>query len=117
MPAEPEWAPVKITFAGVMEVESTWVAEHLSDVYLLDVREAEERIPGEKVHANASIPLGQLQDRIDEIPSEKPIMAICRSGRRSAMAVNILRQAGYEKVASVAGGILGWKDEGLPTGD
>jgi glyoxylase-like metal-dependent hydrolase (beta-lactamase superfamily II)/rhodanese-related sulfurtransferase len=117
MPAEPEWAPVKITFAGVMEVESTWVAEHLSDVYLLDVREAEERIPGEKVHANASIPLGQLQDRIDEIPSEKPIMAICRSGRRSAMAVNILRQAGYEKVASVAGGILGWKDEGLPTGE
>jgi len=41
-------------------------------------------------------------------------MAICRSGRRSAMAAGILRQAGYEKVASVAGGLLRWKEEGLP---
>jgi len=111
---EPEWAPVVLTFAGVMEVEPTWTAEHLAQIYLLDVREPQECIPGETTMANASIPLGQLRDRLAEIPSDKPVMAICRSGRRSAMAVHILRQAGFEKVASVAGGLLRWQDEGLP---
>jgi len=51
---------------------------------------------------------------VSEVPTDKPVMTICRSGRRSAMAVNILRHAGYERVANVAGGLLRWKDEGLP---
>jgi glyoxylase-like metal-dependent hydrolase (beta-lactamase superfamily II)/rhodanese-related sulfurtransferase len=114
LPAEPDWAPVVLTFAGVMEVQPGWTAEHLAQIYLLDVREPQECIPGETTMANASIPLGQLRDRLEEIPTDKPVMAICRSGRRSAMAAGILRQAGFEKVASVAGGLLRWKDEGLP---
>ncbi|MEC9079400.1 MAG: rhodanese-like domain-containing protein, partial [Pseudomonadota bacterium] len=113
VPAEPAWAPVTLTFAGVMEVEPAWVAEHLSKVYLLDVREPEECIPGETTMADADIPLGQLRDRLTEIPRDKPVLAICRSGRRSAMAAGILRNAGFEQIASVAGGILRWKDEGL----
>ena len=113
VPAEPAWAPVTLTFAGVMEVEPAWVAEHLSQVYLLDVREPEECIPGETTMADAGIPLGQLRDRLTEIPRDKPVLAICRSGRRSAMAAGILRNAGFEHIASVAGGILRWKDEGL----
>ena len=63
--------------------------------------------------ADADIPLGQLRDRLTEIPRDKPVLAICRSGRRSAMAAGILRNAGFEQIASVAGGILRWKDEGL----
>ncbi len=112
-PTEPAWAPVTLTFAGVMEVEPAWVAEHLSQVYMLDVREPEECIPGETTMADAGIPLGQLRDRLTEIPRDKPVLAICRSGRRSAMAAGILRKAGFEQLASVAGGILRWKDEGL----
>ena len=112
-PTEPTWAPVTLTFAGVMEVEPAWVAEHLSQVYLLDVREPEECIPGETTLADGGIPLGQLRDRLTEIPRDKPVLAICRSGRRSAMAAGILRNAGFEQIASVAGGILRWKDEGL----
>ena len=114
MPAEPDWAPVVVSFAGVMEVEPAWVAEHLSDIYLLDVREPEECIPGETTMAHASIPLGQLRERVAEVPTDKPVMAICRSGRRSAMAAGILKQSGFDKVANVAGGLLRWKDEGLP---
>lgn len=113
MPAEPDWAPVVMTFAGVMEVDPAWVAQHLSEIYLLDVREPDERIPGETTTAHASIPLGELRERIAEVPHDKPVMAICRSGRRSAMATVILKQAGYEKVANVAGGLLRWKDQGL----
>ena len=112
-PAEPAWAPVTLTFAGVMEVEPAWVAEHLSQVYLLDVREPEECIPGETTMGDVDIPLGQLRDRLTEIPRGKPVLAICRSGRRSAMAAGILRNAGFEQIASVAGGILRRKDEGI----
>ena len=111
---EPDWAPMVLTFAGVMEVEPSWTAEHLAQIYLLDVREPQECLPGETTMADTSIPLGQLRERLEEIPKNKPVMAICRSGRRSAMAAGILRQAGFEKVASVAGGLLRWKDEGLP---
>lgn len=114
MPTEPDWAPVVVTFAGVMEVEPAWVAEHRADIHLLDVREPEECIPGETTMADKTIPLGQLRERVPEVPTDKPVMAICRSGRRSAMAVNILRFAGHERVANVAGGLLRWKDEGLP---
>ena len=114
LPEEPDWAPVVQTFAGVLEVEPDWVAEHFSDIYLVDVREPQECVPGETTMAHASIPLGQLRERISEVPADKPVMAICRSGRRSAMATGILKQAGYERVANVAGGILRWKDEGLP---
>ena len=102
LPAEPAWAPVTLTFAGVMEVEPAWVAEHLSQVYLLDVREPEECIPGETTMADAGIPLGQLRDRLTEIPRDKPVLAICRSGRRSAMAAGI--RATPDLTASVAGG-------------
>jgi len=81
---------------------------------LLDVRE-----PGEysAVHApNAKlIPLGQVSSRLKEIEAykDKPIVVMCRSGRRSAQAVTILREAGYTQVSNVNGGILAWESDGL----
>lgn len=81
---------------------------------LLDVRE-----PGEysEIHApNAKlIPLGQISSRLQEIEAykDKPIIVMCRSGRRSAQAVSILQQAGYTQVSNVKGGILEWESNGL----
>jgi rhodanese-related sulfurtransferase len=81
---------------------------------LLDVRE-----PGEysAVHApNAKlIPLGQITSRINEIEAykDKPIVVMCRSGRRSAQAVAILQKAGYSQVSNVKGGITAWESNGL----
>lgn len=81
---------------------------------LLDVREPDEY---SAIHApNAKlIPLGQLNSRLQEIASykDKPIMVMCRSGRRSAQAVSLLRDAGYSQVSNVKGGILSWEGEGL----
>lgn len=81
---------------------------------LLDVREPSEYT---EVHApNATlIPLGQLGTRLDEIASykDKPIVVMCRSGRRSAKAVHLLQEAGYSHVSNIAGGILAWEKSEL----
>ncbi len=118
LPAEPDWAPVETTFAGVQEIDPEWVAGHKADVYLLDVREPEETVIGEaKISGARIIPLGSLRNRLNEVPRDKPVVAFCRSGPRSAMAVSILEEAGISKVAHIAGGFLRWRDEGLPLTD
>jgi len=113
--AEPDWAPVRMTFAGVPEVEPEWVADNQASMHLLDVREPEETVIGEaKIPRAQVVPLGELRDRVSEVPRDKPVVTFCRSGRRSAMAVSILQNAGIEKVANISGGFLRWRDEGLP---
>ena len=82
---------------------------------LLDVRETDEYAEG---HAPGSvlIPLGQLPSRLAEIKASehKPVAVICRSGKRSARAAEILRQAGFTKVYNVQGGMYAWAHAGLP---
>lgn len=114
-PEMPEWAPVRVNFAGVAEVDPLWVAEHRGDIHILDVRERDEVIDDEDRLSGAQIiPLGELRARLDEVPRDKPIVTFCHSGKRSALAVAILNKAGVDKVANIAGGILRWKDEGCP---
>jgi rhodanese-related sulfurtransferase len=81
---------------------------------LLDVREPEEF---SAIHApNAKlIPLGQLGSRLQEIAAykDKPIVVVCRSGRRSGIAVSQLQQAGFTQVSNVQGGMQAWEKNGL----
>ena len=78
------------------------------DIFVLDVREPHEyqicNIGGQL------IPLGDLPKRVHELDSSREIVAHCRSGVRSAKAVDFLRQAGFRKVRNLAGGILAWAD-------
>jgi sulfur dioxygenase len=110
----PAWGPVVRTFAGVPEIEPGWVAEHRAAIAILDVREPEEltgdlgRIP-ESIH----VPLGELRARLSEVPRERAVVSVCRSGRRSAQASAILAAAGLRDVASLAGGLLRWRALGL----
>ena len=82
----------------------------MSAAQILDVREVEEfdgplgRIPGAQL-----IPLGALAERAGELSQDKPIVAVCRAGGRSAQATNILRKAGFCDVANLAGGMLRWR--------
>lgn len=111
LPAEPSWAELSITFAGIPEVEPEWVLTHQQGLTVLDVREYDEqgdKVPGLE-HA-LLIPLSELHDRVDEVPRDKPVVTICRSGKRSAMATSILKTAGHDKVANVHGGILYWME-------
>lgn len=79
---------------------------------LIDVREPDEweefRAPGAVL-----IPLGQVAERIGEIPAEGPVYVICKSGGRSAKAVELLRAEGVDAV-NVAGGSLAWREAGQP---
>lgn len=116
MPKPLGWSNAVRTYGGVLEVSSQWVAAHRDEVHLLDVRtrhETEEeraRIDGAQL-----IPIDELRARLSEVPRDKPVMTICRSGKRSVLAFTILRDAGYERVASVKGGLLQWQAEGLAT--
>jgi molybdopterin/thiamine biosynthesis adenylyltransferase/rhodanese-related sulfurtransferase len=78
------------------------------DLFVLDVREPHEyQICNINGHL---IPLGDLPKRVHELDSSREIVAHCRSGVRSAKAVDFLRQSGFKKVTNLAGGILAWAD-------
>lgn len=82
---------------------------------LLDVRETDEYANG---HAPGSvlIPVGQLEQRLKEIEGyrNQPVAVICRSGRRSAVATQILQKAGFSAARNVGGGMNAWEKAGLP---
>jgi molybdopterin/thiamine biosynthesis adenylyltransferase/rhodanese-related sulfurtransferase/molybdopterin converting factor small subunit len=81
---------------------------------LIDVREPHEyqicNIPQAKL-----IPLGDLPKRVNELDSAVEIIAHCKSGMRSAKAVDFLKQAGFKKVRNMKGGILAWSDKVDPS--
>lgn len=79
------------------------------DFQLVDVREDFEyemsNLDGEL------IPLGGVLIESDKISTEKPVVIMCRSGKRSAMAVMQLEQQGFENLYNLQGGILAWQQE------
>ena len=81
---------------------------------LVDVREPHEyqicRIPTSKL-----IPLGDLPKRVSELDKDAEIVAHCKSGVRSAKAVDLLKQSGFRNVRNLKGGILAWSDKVDPT--
>jgi adenylyltransferase/sulfurtransferase len=83
------------------------------DLYILDVREPYEvqiaQIGGKL------IPQNEVPSRLAEIPREREIIVHCRSGVRSQRIAEFLQQAGYRRVANLAGGILAWADQIDPT--
>ncbi|WP_255579013.1 rhodanese-like domain-containing protein [Deinococcus sp. RIT780] len=82
---------------------------------LVDVREPNEF---EEVHAEGAtlIPLSEFEARFSELPKDRELVMICRSGARSARAGEYLKAQGYSQVVNVAGGTLAWVEAGLPTG-
>lgn len=118
IPKPPAWAPVTTTYGGVLEISPQWVAAHANDVHILDVRTRHETTEERARIRNAQlIPIDELRERLNEVPKDKPVMTICRSGKRSVLAFTILRSAGWTEVANINGGLLRWQAEGLPTDD
>jgi glyoxylase-like metal-dependent hydrolase (beta-lactamase superfamily II)/rhodanese-related sulfurtransferase len=112
--ADPDWAPLTVNFAGVWEIEPQWVEENAPAVQIVDVREpAEFTGPLGHIRGAVLIPLGSLSSRMGELAKDKPIVAVCKSGGRSAQAVNMLKQAGFDKLANLPGGMMRWRQEGL----
>ncbi len=94
-------------------VVKKWMDERKPFV-LVDVREPHEfqicRIPGSTL-----IPLGDVPKRMNELNSADEIVVHCRSGQRSAKAVELLMKAGFRKIHNMQGGVLAWSDQVDPT--
>jgi sulfur dioxygenase len=113
--ADPNWAPLHYTFAGLWEIDPIGLEEHAPDVQILDVREPDE-FTGPLGHIRGAIliPLGELAGRVGELSRDRPIVAVCRAGSRSAQAISILQQNGFSNIANLTGGMLRWRAEAHP---
>ena len=112
---EPQWARVRSTFGGLWEIEPHALGEVLraGQVQVVDVREPGE-FHGPLGHVPGAVlmPLGQLAEGLTTLDRARPVVAVCRSGSRSARAVAMLQQAGFAQVANLAGGMLRWRVDG-----
>lgn len=88
-------------------------AMYQNGAFVLDVREQSEwdefHTPGATL-----IPLGDLASRVDELPRDRQILVVCRSGNRSQEGGKILLDAGFTQVVSMDGGLNEWKAAGYP---
>ncbi|MGB3201891.1 MAG: rhodanese-like domain-containing protein [Nodosilinea sp.] len=115
MPAIADWGPVHLNYGGVKEIAPQWVAENLGRVHVVDVRGPDE-FDAELGHISEAqlVPISELEGRVDEIPTDRPVVTVCKSGRRSAQATVILKKQGFKEAASLRGGMLSWHDAHLP---
>jgi rhodanese-related sulfurtransferase len=99
-----------VTVPEVDPDEAHTLAE--SGALLLDVRQPDEWEAG---HAPAAtfVPLAELPTRTDELPRDRRIVAVCRSGARSGRATEFLTAQGFD-VVNLAGGMQAWAAAGLP---
>lgn len=92
-------------------MEAAEAHRRFEEFFVLDVRETGEWTVG-RADGSVHIPMGQLGARQAELPSDRPILCVCRSGSRSAAVTRALRDAGYE-AENLDGGLKGWVAAGL----
>lgn len=104
-------------FSPVNHIDAHQLAEMMqnnNDLILVDVRTPGEYEYDGHITGSQLIPLSLLAARLDELPQEKPIVCICRSGNRSHTACEHLAVNGFNEVYNLSGGMLGWRRAGLP---
>jgi rhodanese-related sulfurtransferase len=119
-PASPAAQPATTARAGAVAALPAEVsaAEALAlrddGAFVLDVRQPDEwaavHIPDATL-----IPLGELESRLAEVPRDRQVVVVCRSGNRSAQGRDILLGAGFPSVTSMAGGMNDWAAAEYPT--
>jgi hydroxyacylglutathione hydrolase len=82
-------------------------------INVLDVRRNSE-YQKEHIEGAVHIYVGELQNRIDEVPRDKPLAVICSVGRRASIGASLLLRAGFPKVYNVLGGMDAWTSAGFP---
>jgi rhodanese-related sulfurtransferase len=93
-------------------VDDAW-RRHEHGALLIDVREPDEWRAGHAPGAQ-HIPLGSLARRLPELPRDRDVLLVCRSGNRSGSARGLLARNGFPRAFNVAGGMLAWARAGLP---
>jgi adenylyltransferase/sulfurtransferase len=95
------------TEGGFIEIEPAQLDEVLLHATLLDVREPHEAILGSVEGAHA-IPISELESRMSELDSARRYVVACRLGVQSRWAMRRLREAGFERLAHLNGGLLAY---------
>lgn len=96
-----------------VDVQTVFDIQGADDVYVLDVREQYEY--DEKHIPNVTLlPMSEIQNRLDEIPTDKEVIITCRSGNRSGQVTEFLEQNGFDNVHNMQGGIVAWEEAGFP---
>ena len=96
-----------------LEAAEAHAEQHAGRLVLVDVRGSDERAAG-FAPGSQHLPLDELQGRLGDLPSDKPIAFVCKSGRRSAIAAQAARKAGLD-ASNVSGGMDAWHAAGLQT--
>ncbi len=87
--------------------------KYQSGAFILDVRTSEEWNQGH-IPGSVLIPLEQLSGRLQEVPRDRDVVVVCRTGSRSQQGLEILQQTGFTRVASMTGGMVAWQAAGYP---
>jgi len=101
-----------ISLAPQISVDEAY-SMYQNGAFVLDVRTVEE---WNEFHApnTTLIPLDQLAARVNEVPRDRDVVVVCRSGNRSQQGRDILLNAGFETVTSMTGGLNEWRSLGYP---
>lgn len=104
--------PAANTLASTITVNEAYNL-YQNGAFVLDVRTLEE---WNEFHApnTTLIPLDQLASRLNEVPRDRQIVVVCRSGNRSQQGRDILLNAGFTQVTSMSGGLNEWRASGFP---
>jgi glyoxylase-like metal-dependent hydrolase (beta-lactamase superfamily II)/rhodanese-related sulfurtransferase len=86
-----------------------WLQSSPESTMLLDVREKSERASNGFIPGSVSIPLPELQARLNELDRNRTVLVVCRSGYRSSIATSILDSAGFPRLANINGGFDAWR--------
>ncbi|NOK86175.1 MAG: rhodanese-like domain-containing protein [Chloroflexi bacterium AL-W] len=107
---------LKTLFGGdtsaVSPADAKALLEGENPPFVLDVRQPEEFKTGH-IKGAKLIPLNDLSGRMNELPKDRKILCVCRSGARSSIAIRQLTQAGFH-VVNMQGGMMGWQGANLP---
>ncbi len=99
------------TLAPSIDVQTAYAARSNPNVFMLDVREPDEYDAGH-IPGITLIPMGEIPDRLSEIPTDMPVIVTCRTGNRSGQVVDFLREQGFTNVHNMDGGIVAWQKAG-----
>jgi len=100
-------------YGDVTVQDARSLTEDKPDLVILDVRTASEFEDGH-IEGAVNIPVQELSARLDELSREDELLVYCRTGNRSAQAVDILQDVGFTKIYHMNAGITGWIEAGYP---
>ena len=88
-------------------------AKHADHLFVLDVRTPAEYAEGH-VPGAVNVPHDQLASRLAEVPKDKDVVLYCRTGRRAALAADVLASHGYTRLSHLEGDMQAWVEKGRP---